>query len=850
MFNKLKRMVASLGILAITASFLSFPVYAQDTTGPFPDVSGDHMYVEAIQFMKDSGIFEGYPDGTYQPDKVLNRAEQLKVYMLLHGLDPDADTYKNCFPDVKDEWFARFVCFAKVQGWVEGYPDGTYKPAQEVNKVEALKMLGEIQGWTMTTPFEDPFDDTPATEWYAKYVQFAKESNIVIEELGLFNPGDGLTRATTADLLFRSLAIYALNQSAYFYGLDDQIIAIDVTKLVAPAGIILPGATPTAAPTAEYGDAPEDGPAGYAGSFSVVEAAFPTLYNTTNSTYGPGAHALDSSEEWLGDGVAGGLYSYEEDADDSADPDGIENLDNTDDYDDGVTGLNIILTSIPPPAYLTTQITVAPDAPDVPRYVNAVIDLNMDGKWAGNAAGGEPEWVVKNFVVNVSPGSVQTVTSDAFAYSNGLLLTPTTWMRVVLSREPINAATYGTDGWDGSGAFTKGEVEDYYVQLPNWDDGAGGLGGGIGGAGAGGRGLIWGKPAPVMKCPTKVKFPKGQDWVLFSCGIWNFGGRGDVVYDLWRISGLVDVWPVTGLINMATAPPGFFVAGAPGGGMGVMGNPHREWFVGSNRAGTPSTWKYKVVGVDPDSTVGEGVVNLGLIPGEVEEGYEADDSWTVDDFVFWSAEVDDAYLIDPDKLGPSIIDVAFFEEDNTDTPDMHHIIGLADIRDNDNEMGDLDIVWRSPVNCGNMETNLNRLDWTFTAAQYDECLYNGLELTVDDGSNAITESFFDVFVDVGLAEAPPENSAPVINGIGKTWLNAMEDDPHLYNLTLNATDADGDSLTYEWKSVTCGSLTSGIDQQTVQWEYPLADMETCGMAEVQVQVNDGTETVSQTVSIF
>jgi hypothetical protein len=56
----------------------------------FPDVDDSHPNKTAIDYFLNEGIFIGYPDGTFQPDRVLNRAEQLKVFMLLSGADPAA----------------------------------------------------------------------------------------------------------------------------------------------------------------------------------------------------------------------------------------------------------------------------------------------------------------------------------------------------------------------------------------------------------------------------------------------------------------------------------------------------------------------------------------------------------------------------------------------------------------------------------------------------------------------------------------------------------------------------------------------------------------------------------------
>src|SRR6185295_10570076 len=65
--------------------------------------------------------------------------EFLKI--LLESRGEVTSDMKNCFPDVQEEWFAKYVCLAKSEGIVGGYPDGTFKPNQSINFVEASKML-------------------------------------------------------------------------------------------------------------------------------------------------------------------------------------------------------------------------------------------------------------------------------------------------------------------------------------------------------------------------------------------------------------------------------------------------------------------------------------------------------------------------------------------------------------------------------------------------------------------------------------------------------------------------------------------------------------------------------------
>jgi len=119
------------------------PAFAQtvttDTTSsPFPDVDVSYVNADAIQYLKTQGVIQGYPDGNYRPSGEINRAEFAKIvigslYSNLKG--------QNCFPDVKNEWYAPYVCEAKAKGIIEGYPDGTFKPENTINFSEAAKVM-------------------------------------------------------------------------------------------------------------------------------------------------------------------------------------------------------------------------------------------------------------------------------------------------------------------------------------------------------------------------------------------------------------------------------------------------------------------------------------------------------------------------------------------------------------------------------------------------------------------------------------------------------------------------------------------------------------------------------------
>jgi len=218
------------------------------------------------------------------------------------------------------------------------------------------------------------------------------------------------------------------------------------------------GGDKASAPSADYGDAPDDS-AAYIG----VVGKFPTRYDTANSDGSkPGAHALNVGYEMIGDGV-----SAEEGVFDSSDPDGIQNAFDTD-YDDGVITILKITSSGKVYLKFWLKVKTSKDAPKGTRYINILVDTNMDGAW--KEWSGHEEWVVKNMEIELSAGETKGIMTDEFELP--LLDDPdfasAFWARAVLSRSPVDPSDYTDKSWDGSGEFEYGEVEDFYVTFLPW----------------------------------------------------------------------------------------------------------------------------------------------------------------------------------------------------------------------------------------------------------------------------------------------------------------------------------------------------------------------------------------------
>ena len=127
-----------------------------------------------ISLLTEVGAVSGNPDGTFRPNRTLNRAEFLKIVLESHPrIAVSTSDAATCFPDVLQEaWFSKYVCLAKRREIVEGYPDGNFRPENPVNYAEALKILGVLYKYTA---YAEP--DAP---WYQIYVQAAINNKTIL----------------------------------------------------------------------------------------------------------------------------------------------------------------------------------------------------------------------------------------------------------------------------------------------------------------------------------------------------------------------------------------------------------------------------------------------------------------------------------------------------------------------------------------------------------------------------------------------------------------------------------------------------------------------------------------------
>jgi hypothetical protein len=160
----------------------------------FSDVSLGHENYFAINYVADQRIVEGYDDGTYKSGNLINRAEFVKILIgaTFDDVEIDGCVYDGKFYDVPDdEWFTKYICLAEDEEIINGYSDGSFKPGNYINFVEAAKVI--MKAFDYNLEESDP--------WYKEYVD-------MLEFLGaipstIYNYSEKISRGEMAEMIYR-----------------------------------------------------------------------------------------------------------------------------------------------------------------------------------------------------------------------------------------------------------------------------------------------------------------------------------------------------------------------------------------------------------------------------------------------------------------------------------------------------------------------------------------------------------------------------------------------------------------------------------------------------------------------
>ena len=187
--KNIKIILAAL-LVSLAASKLSFAVVEG-----FSDVPETHTNATAIQYVKNNNIVEGYSDGSFRPDNPINRVEFLKI-IIETTMHQDAialcNTENYRFSDTAtDTWYSPYICMGKSTGIIGGYADGSFKPASEINFVEAAKIIN--------IAYDQPASSSDV--WYEDYVEYLGDLDAIPTSISSFDKK--ITRGEMAEMIYR-----------------------------------------------------------------------------------------------------------------------------------------------------------------------------------------------------------------------------------------------------------------------------------------------------------------------------------------------------------------------------------------------------------------------------------------------------------------------------------------------------------------------------------------------------------------------------------------------------------------------------------------------------------------------
>lgn len=151
----------------------------------FRDVPQGAWYNAAVATMAKLKIITGYPNGTFQPDAPVTRAEFAAIAA---RFDEKSARTTASFRDIYGHWAERYISRSAELGWIRGYTDNTFRPDQSITRAEAMALINRVLNRNPESKDDllrsmNIFNDNLDTaKWYYLDVQEAANSHDFIRK--------------------------------------------------------------------------------------------------------------------------------------------------------------------------------------------------------------------------------------------------------------------------------------------------------------------------------------------------------------------------------------------------------------------------------------------------------------------------------------------------------------------------------------------------------------------------------------------------------------------------------------------------------------------------------------------
>lgn len=211
--------ISILAVIALITSLFSSCLTAS-AAQYYTDVDDSHWAATFVNYMHEKGYIHGYPNGEYRPAQNITRAEFVTILnYITNSVTPAANKFTDNLPGA---WYYNQINSAVYAGYLHGYGDGTVRPNGYITREEAATVIA--QAYSVKLIEETTFDDMDqVSDWALPYVKLMKNVEMVEDATNNnFRPKDNLLRAEVA---------------AMIYGIETGIEGGDVEVLE----VILPG---------------------------------------------------------------------------------------------------------------------------------------------------------------------------------------------------------------------------------------------------------------------------------------------------------------------------------------------------------------------------------------------------------------------------------------------------------------------------------------------------------------------------------------------------------------------------------------------------------------------------------
>ena len=163
--NLITRAEVAALISRISPKYNTYRYYSSN----FNDVHRGQWYYDSVAFMEYEQYISGYEDNSFRPNNPITRAEFSVIVCKANNIK--ATSARNNFEDVKGHWAEGYITALNRRKYINGYPNGEFQPDSPITRAEVVTVLNKVLNREPNKDRMDeeviinPFKDLPRHHW-------------------------------------------------------------------------------------------------------------------------------------------------------------------------------------------------------------------------------------------------------------------------------------------------------------------------------------------------------------------------------------------------------------------------------------------------------------------------------------------------------------------------------------------------------------------------------------------------------------------------------------------------------------------------------------------------------------